>query len=47
MKKLILILLAFFAVFSYINAFSSAETEENEQEIPPIIPTELSMEIVQ
>jgi len=34
MKKLIFILLAFFAVFTYINAFSHAESEENKQEIP-------------
>ena len=34
MKKLILILLAFFAVFTYISAFSNAESEENKREIP-------------
>ena len=34
MKKLIFILLAFFAVFTYIGAFSALESEENKQKIP-------------
>jgi len=34
MKKLIFILLAFFAVFTYISAFSNAEAEENKAKIP-------------
>jgi len=34
MKKLIFILLAFFAVFTYISAFSVMETEENKPKIP-------------
>jgi len=38
MQKLILILLAFLAVFTYIRAFERAEAEE--------IPVEISVEIV-
>jgi hypothetical protein len=34
MRKLILILLAFLAVFTYIRAFDLAEAEENLKEIP-------------
>jgi len=34
MKKLIFILLAFFAVFTYISAFSHIETDENKPQIP-------------
>jgi len=38
MKKLILVLLAFLAVFTYIRAFSNAEAGENQK---------ISVEIVQ
>ena len=34
MRKLIFILLAFFAVFTYIRAFENEEAGENLQEIP-------------
>jgi len=34
MRKLILILLAFLAVFTYIRAFDMAEASENIKEIP-------------
>jgi len=34
MKKLIFILLAFFAVFTYISAFSITAAEENKPKIP-------------
>ena len=34
MKKLVFVLLAFFAVFTYIRALTDTETGENKQEIP-------------
>ena len=34
MKKLVFVLLAFLAVFTFISAFTHAEADENKQEIP-------------
>jgi len=34
MKKLVFVLLAFFAVFIFISAFTNAQAGENKQEIP-------------
>jgi len=34
MKKLVFVLLAFLAVFTFIRAFPNAEAKENHQEIP-------------
>jgi hypothetical protein len=34
MKKLVFVLLAFLAIFTYIRAFTNVEAEENKQEIP-------------
>jgi hypothetical protein len=34
MKKLVFVLLAFFAIFAYIAAITDAEADRNKQEIP-------------
>jgi len=47
MKKLIFILLAFFAVFTYINAFSNADSEENRRLASEPPAREIPVEIVQ
>ena len=39
MRKLILILLAFFAVFTYIRALEEAKAEE----VPQVIPVEIAL----
>ena len=46
MRKLILILLAFLALFTYIRAFESAEASANSMEIPTELNAEIHVEIV-
>jgi hypothetical protein len=46
MRKLILILLAFLAVFTYIRAFERAEASANSTEIPADFNQEISVEII-
>jgi len=46
MRKLIFILLAFFALFTYIRAFEKAEADVNSAEIKVEIPAEIPVEIV-
>ena len=46
MRKLILILLAFLAVFTYIRAFENAEASSNSMEISTEFKPEISVEIV-
>ena len=47
MKKLIFILLAFFAVFAYINAFSNVGSDENKPHSAELPAQEIPVEIVQ
>lgn len=42
MKKLIFILLAFLAVFTYIRAIDNVEAKETQQEIPQSISVEIA-----
>jgi len=46
MRKLVFILLAFFALFTYIRAFDRAEANVNSAEIKVEIPAEIPVEIV-
>jgi hypothetical protein len=46
MRKLIFILLAFFAIFTYIRASDKAEAKVNSAEIKVEIPAEIPVEIV-
>jgi hypothetical protein len=46
MRKLIFILLAFFAVFTYIRAFDKVEASVTSAEMKVEIPTEIPVEIV-
>jgi hypothetical protein len=46
MRKLIFILLAFFAVFTYIRAFDKVEASVNSAEITIEIPAEIPVEII-
>ena len=46
MQKLILILLAFLAVFTYIRAFEGAEASTNSSEISAEFTQEISVEIL-
>ena len=43
MKKLIFILLAFLAIFTYIRAADNTEAAENRQEIPQEILMEITL----
>jgi len=44
MRKLIFILLAFFAVFTYIRAFDKAEADVNSAQMKVEIPSEIPVE---
>jgi hypothetical protein len=46
MQKLIFILLAFFAVFTFIRAFDNAEASITSAEMKVEIPTEIPVEII-
>jgi hypothetical protein len=46
MQKLIFILLAFFAVFTFIRAFDKAEASVTPAEITIEIPSEIPVEII-
>ena len=46
MRKLILVLLAFLAVFTYIRAFEGVEASANSTEISAEFNPEISVEIV-
>lgn len=46
MKKLVLVLLAFLAVFTYIRAFEKVEASDASQGVPAEITVEIPVEII-